>query len=43
MKTVGICIGASTVTMACADKSHDKITILKTKSISHEGNPKKYC
>lgn len=41
MKTVGICIGASTVTMACADKSHDKITILKTKSISHEGNPKK--
>ncbi|HHW23300.1 MAG TPA: CoA activase [Clostridiaceae bacterium] len=41
MKTAGICIGASTITLVCADKSDDKITIMKTRSISHEGNPKK--
>ncbi len=40
MKTVGICIGASTVTMVCVNKSNDSITIGDTQSISHEGNPR---
>lgn len=40
MKTLGICIGASTITMACVNQSNDKITIDMTKSISHEGNPR---
>lgn len=40
MKTAGICIGASTVTMACLSQSSDKITISKTISVPHEGNPK---
>ncbi|MGI6124049.1 MAG: acyl-CoA dehydratase activase [Acetivibrionales bacterium] len=40
MRTVGICIGASTVTMAYIKKDEQVITINDTKSISHEGNPR---
>ncbi|NLE23736.1 MAG: activase, partial [Clostridiaceae bacterium] len=37
---VGICIGASTVTMACIKENEKVIAIDKTSSISHEGNPR---
>ena len=40
MRTVGICIGASTVTMACIKENEKVIAIDKTSSISHEGNPR---
>jgi len=40
MKTAGICIGASTVTLACLNQSGEKITVTKTISVPHEGNPK---
>ncbi len=40
MRTVGICIGASTVTVACIREAEKVIAIEKTRSISHEGNPR---
>lgn len=40
MRTVGICIGASTVTMACIKENKKVLEIDKTSSISHEGNPR---
>lgn len=39
MRTVGICIGASTITIAVVNESNG-ILIDHTRSISHEGNPR---
>lgn len=41
MKTAGICVGASTVTIAEISLSEGTIKIEGTRSISHEGNPRK--
>jgi len=41
MKTAGICVGASTITIAEISYSRDNIRIEKTRSIPHEGNPRK--
>ncbi|MDD5361599.1 MAG: acyl-CoA dehydratase activase [Ignavibacteria bacterium] len=39
--SLGICIGASTVTFVNAEKGNNGITVTNVKSLSHEGNPKK--
>ena len=41
MKTAGICVGASTVTVAEISLNHCDIEIIKTRSIPHGGNPRK--
>ncbi|NLB78851.1 MAG: activase, partial [Clostridiaceae bacterium] len=40
MRTIGICIGASSITVACIRENEKVITVEKTSSISHEGNPR---
>jgi len=40
MRTAGICIGASTITMACVTEKENILLVDKTSSISHEGNPR---
>ncbi|NLL46621.1 MAG: CoA activase, partial [Clostridiales bacterium] len=40
MRTVGICIGASTVTMACIQENEKVLAVDKTCSMPHEGNPR---
>ncbi len=39
--SLGICAGASSVSMVLADNANDKIQILKSISLNHEGNPAK--
>jgi len=40
-KYIGICLGASTVSIVVLNESEDKLpTIIDTKSVSHNGNPK---
>src|SRR5271157_6028659 len=41
LKSLGICIGAATVSFVCAEKNNEKIKILSAKSIRHDGNPGK--
>lgn len=40
-KSLGICIGASTVSFVFAEEASNTINICSIQSISHEGNPKK--
>jgi predicted CoA-substrate-specific enzyme activase len=40
MKTAGICIGASTITMVCIQENEKALAVDKTFSIPHEGNPR---
>ncbi|MCE1165080.1 MAG: acyl-CoA dehydratase activase [Bacteroidetes bacterium] len=42
IKSLGICIGASTVSYVLAEKSGNDISICKTGYIPHEGNPKAF-
>lgn len=41
MKTAGICVGASTITVAEVNFNGDAVGIERTRSIPHEGNPRK--
>lgn len=41
MKSAGICIGASNIGFVITEKAGEKISILMSKSVSHDGNPKK--
>lgn len=41
VKSLGICIGAATVSFVRAEKNNGKIKILSVKSLRHDGNPKK--
>ncbi len=40
MKTLGICIGASTISYVIANLSAEKIYVEQAESVSHEGNPR---
>lgn len=40
MKTIGICIGASTITLAAVIKGPNGSEIAESRSIPHEGNPR---
>ena len=40
MRTSGICIGASTITVACVTEKDEVISVDKTFCVSHEGNPR---
>lgn len=40
-KSLGVCVGASTVSFVELKKDGDKIELLNKKSVSHDGNPKK--
>jgi len=41
MKTAGICVGASTITIAEIDYDGAAVRVERTKAIPHEGNPRK--
>jgi predicted CoA-substrate-specific enzyme activase len=41
MKAVGICIGASTITVALVLRRDGEIDILETRALPHDGNPRK--
>lgn len=40
MKSLGICIGASNISLVLVSKNNDTIEVLDAKSIPHEGNPR---
>ena len=41
MKSLGLCIGASSISMAVVEKGKNATTVIEAKSIPHEGNPRK--
>ncbi len=40
LNTIGICIGASTITMAVVKKDSKGLEIAESRSVAHEGNPR---
>ncbi len=40
MESLGLCLGASTVSIVRIRKSGDQVEIVRTESINHEGNPR---
>ena len=41
MEAVGVCLGASTLSIARVRRDNGRIDIQETQTITHEGNPRK--
>ena len=41
MKSLGLCVGASSIGEILIEKDKNNIRVIKQASVSHEGNPRK--